>query len=152
MKTVLIVSHAPSVNTQKLAKAAQRGASHPDLDIQVIMKSPSETEPEDVLQADGLILGTTENLAYMAGLTKDFFDRCYYPLLEEKQGLPIVVYIRAGHDGTGTKRALEPIFTGLRWELVQPILILKGDWQQTFTEQVEELAMMLAAGLDAGIY
>lgn len=152
MKTVLIVSHAPSVNTQKLAKAAQRGASHHDLDIQVIMKSPSETEPEDVLQADGLILGTTENLAYMAGLTKDFFDRCYYPLLEEKQGLPIVVYIRAGHDGTGTKRALEPIFTGLRWELVQPILILKGDWQQTFTEQVEELAMMLAAGLDAGIY
>ncbi|MDO5769724.1 MAG: NAD(P)H-dependent oxidoreductase [Psychrobacter sp.] len=152
MKTVLIVSHVPSVNTQKLAKAAQQGASHPDLDIKVIVKSPSETEPEDVLQADGLIIGTTENLAYMAGLTKDFFDRCYYPLLEQKQGLPIVVYIRAGHDGTGTQRALEPIFTGLRWQLIQPVLILKGDWQEVFSDQVEELALMLAAGLDAGIY
>ena len=152
MKTVLIVSHVPSANTQKLAEAAYRGASHPDLDIKVIVKSPSETEPEDVLQADGLIIGTTENLAYMAGLTKDFFDRCYYPLLEQKQGLPIVVYIRAGHDGTGTQRALEPIFMGLRWQLIQPVLILKGDWQEVFSDQVEELALMLAAGLDAGIY
>lgn len=152
MKTVLIVSHVPSVNTQKLAEAARHGASHPDLDVKVIMKSPSETEPEDVLQADGLIIGTTENLAYMAGLTKDFFDRCYYPLLEEKQGLPIVVYIRAGHDGTGTQRALEPILTGLRWQLIQPVLILKGAWQEAFSDQVEELALLLAAGLDAGIY
>lgn len=152
MKRLLIVSHHPSANTKQLAEAAQRGASHPDLDIEVVVKSPSETEPDDVLEADGLIIGTTENLAYMAGLTKDFFDRCYYSVIEEKQGLPIAVYIRAGHDGTGTMRALQPIFTGLRWQLAQPILILKGEWQQAFIEQVEELAMMLAAGLDAGIY
>ncbi|GAF58218.1 LOW QUALITY PROTEIN: multimeric flavodoxin WrbA [Psychrobacter sp. JCM 18902] len=151
-KTLLIVAHAPSPNTKKLAQAAYNGANHPDLDINVILKSPQDTQPEDVLAADALLLGTTENLPYMAGLTKDFFDRCYYPVLEKKQGMPFALYIRAGHDGTGTKLAIKLLPTGLRWEWIQGALILQGDWQKVFTEQVEELAMTLAAGLEAGIY
>ena len=151
-KTLLIVAHAPSPNTKKLAQAAFDGANHPDIDINVILKSPQDTQPEDVLTADALLLGTTENLAYMTGLTKDFFDRCYYPVLEKKQGMPFALYIRAGQDGTGTKRAMQTIITGLRWNYVQEALILKGDWQDEFAEQVEELAMTIAAGVDAGIY
>lgn len=151
-KTLLIIAHAPSPNTEKLAQAAYKGANHPDLEVNVVLKSPQDTQPEDVLKADAVLMGTTENLAYMAGLTKDFFDRCYYPVLEQKQGLPFAVYIRAGQDGTGTKRAMQTITTGLRWEWIQEALILRGEWQQDFTSQVEELAMTLAAGLEAGIY
>lgn len=151
-KTLLIIAHAPSLNTEKLAQAAYKGANHPDLEVTVILKSPQETQPEDVLNADAVLMGTTENLAYMAGLTKDFFDRCYYPVMEQKQGLPLAVYIRAGQDGTGTKRAMQTITTGLRWEWIQEALILKGEWQEDFTSQVEELAMTLAAGVEAGIY
>lgn len=151
-KTLLIVAHAPSPNTKKLAQAAFDGANHPELDINVILKSPQDTQPEDILVADALLLGTTENLAYMAGLTKDFFDRCYYPVLDHKQGMPFALYIRAGFDGTGTKRAMQTIITGLRWKQIQDTLILKGDWQDEFAEQVEELAMTLAAGVEAGIY
>ena len=136
-KTLLIVAHTPSSNTKKLAQAAYDGANHPDIDINVILKSPQDTQPEDVLAADALLIGTTENLAYMAGLTKDFFDRCYYPVLEKKQGMPFALYIRAGHDGTGTKRAIETIVTGLRWTWIQEALILQGGWQEGFTEQVE---------------
>jgi len=152
-KRLLIVAHAPSNNTRTLAEAALRGARHPDLTaVEAIWKLPLETQSEDVLAADGILLGTTENLAYMAGAMKDFFDRCYYPVLEKKQGLPCAVYIRAGHDGTGTKKALETILTGLRWKLVQDILICRGDWQDAFVDQCEELGLTLAAGLDAGIY
>ena len=151
-KTLLIVAHVPSPNTEKLAQAAYDGANHPDIDINVILKAPQDTQPEDVLAADALLLGTTENLAYMAGLTKDFFDRCYYQVLEKKQGMPFALYIRAGHDGTGTKLAMQTITTGLRWSWSQEALILQGDWQQEFIEQVKELAMTLAAGLEAGIY
>ena len=151
-KTLLIVAHAPSNNTQKLAQAAYNGANHPDIAINVLLKSPQDTQPEDIMAADALLLGTTENLSYMAGLTKDFFDRCYYSVLEEKQGMPFALYIRAGHDGTGTKRAMDTIITGLRWNQIQDTLILKGDWQEVFVEQVEELAMTLAAGVEAGIY
>ena len=151
-KTLLIVAHAPSPNTERLAQAAYAGANHSDIDITVVLQSPQDTQPEDVLAADALIIGTTENLAYMAGLTKDFFDRCYYPVLEQKQGMPFALYIRAGHDGTGTRRAIETIVTGLRWQWVQAPLILQGDWQDDFTEQVADLAMTLAAGVEAGIY
>ena len=152
-KQLLIVAHAPSPNTRKLAEAALRGAQHPDIEqVETRWVPPLETQPQDVLQADAIILGTTENLGYMSGALKDFFDRCYYPVLEEKQGLPCALYIRAGMDGTGTRRAVESIVTGLRWNWVQVPLTLRGDWQDDFEQQVEELGMYMAAGLDNAVF
>lgn len=153
VKQLLIVAHAPSPNTRKLAEAVQRGANHADIKgVTVRWKPPLEASPEDVLSADAIVLGTTENLGYMSGALKDFFDRCYYPVLEQKQGLACALYIRAGMDGTGTRRAVETIVTGLRWNWVQPPLVLKGEWQDGFEQQVEELGMYVAAGLEAGIF
>ncbi|WP_288368345.1 NAD(P)H-dependent oxidoreductase [uncultured Alcanivorax sp.] len=153
MKKLLIVAHAPSPNTLKLRDAAARGACHDDIEnVSVTVKAPLDAGPEDVMTCDAILLGTTENLGYMSGALKDFFDRSYYPVLEEKQGLPCVLYIRAGHDGTGTRRAVETIVTGLRWNWVQDPLVLKGAWQDAFEDQLEEMGMYLAAGLDAGIF
>lgn len=153
MKKLLIVAHAPSPNTTHLAEAVLRGARHPDItEVESEWIPPLETQPEDVLKADAIILGTTENLAYMSGALKDFFDRCYYPVLEKKQGLPCAVYIRAGLDGTGTRRALTSILTGLKWREVQESHLYHGDWQDAFLEQAEELGLAMAAGLDAGIF
>ena len=152
MKRLLIVAHAPSPNTRRLREAAERGACHQDIeDVEVVVKAPLEAGPEDVLACDAILLGTTENLGYMSGALKDFFDRSYYPVLEEKQGLPCALYIRAGHDGTGTRRAVEGIVTGLRWKWVQEPLTLRGEWRDAFLGQVEELGLYLAAGLDGGI-
>ncbi|MAG67170.1 NAD(P)H-dependent oxidoreductase [Pseudomonas sp.] len=152
-KQLLIVAHAPSPNTRKLAEAALRGARHPDIEqVETRWVPPLEAQPQDVLQADAIILGTTENLGYMSGALKDFFDRCYYPVLEEKQGLPCALYIRAGMDGTGTRRAVESIVTGLRWNWVQAPLTLRGDWQDDFEQQVEELGLYMAAGLDNAVF
>ncbi|MEL0167953.1 MAG: NAD(P)H-dependent oxidoreductase [Pseudomonadaceae bacterium] len=152
-KQLLIVAHAPSPNTRRLAEAALRGACHPDIEqVDARWVPPLEAVPADVLAADAILLGTTENLGYMSGALKDFFDRCYYPVLEEKQGLPCALYIRAGMDGTGTRRAIESIVTGLRWNWVQAPLTLRGDWQDAFEQQVEELGLYLAAGLDNGVF
>ncbi len=153
MKKLLIVAHAPSPNTLKLRDAAARGACHDDIEnVSVTVKAPLDAGPEDVMTCDAILLGTTENLGYMSGALKDFFDRSYYSVLEEKQGLPCALYIRAGHDGTGTRRAVETIVTGLRWNWVQDPLVLKGAWQDAFEDQLEEMGMYLAAGLDAGIF
>ena len=152
-KRLLIVGHVPSPNTLRLREAAEAGACSPDIaGVEVTAASPFEVGPEDVLAANAILLGTTENLGYMSGALKDFFDRTYYPVLEEKQGLAYALYIRAGHDGTGTRRGVETIVTGLRWRAAQDPLILRGDWQEDFVGQVEELGMLMAAGLEAGIF
>ncbi len=152
-KRLLIVGHVPSPNTLRLREAAVRGASSPEIEgVEVVAASPFEVAPEDVLAADAILLGTTENLGYMSGALKDFFDRVYYPVLEQTEGLPYALYIRAGHDGTGTRRGVETIVTGLRWRAVQEPLILRGAWQEDFVGQVEELGMLMAAGLEAGIF
>ncbi len=157
IKTLLIIAHAPSINTQALADnvyqhAVEQGrCADGGIQFQIIQQSPQATTAENVLNADAVILGTTENLGYMAGLTKDFFDRCYYDLLDQKQGMPYAVYIRAGHDGTGTERALTTINNGLRWQMIQPALILRGEWCDEFLEQVAELAITMVVGMEMGI-
>jgi hypothetical protein len=150
---LLIVAHQPSDNTRCLAEATLRGARSPEVGtIDATLRTPFETMPEHVLAADAIILGTTENLGYMSGALKDFFDRIYYPCLERTQGLPYALYIRAGHDGTGTRRAVESIATGLRWRAVAEPLICRGAYDDAFVAQCEELGMAMAAGLDAGIF
>ena len=152
MKRLLIVAHTPSPNTQRLVAAILRGAQHPDIDtVDVVHKPALQAGPDDIRACDAIILFTTENLGYMSGALKDFFDRSYYPVLEEKQGLPCAIVIRAGHDGTGTRRALESILTGLRWPMAQQPLILRGEWQEEFVAQAQEMGMYVAAGLDAGV-
>lgn len=151
-KQLLIIAHAPSENTRRMADAVVKGATNPDLTaVEVVCKTPLDTRPDDILAAQALIIGTTENLGYMAGLIKDVFDRCYYPCLDKTQGLPFAFYIRAGHDGTGTQRAIESIATGLRWRLVQQPLVCRGTFQPAFLSQCEELGLLVAASLDAGI-
>ena len=96
-KKLLVVAHAPSPNTLKLRQAIEQGAQHEDIEnVEVTVLPPLEAGPEDVLACDAIILGTTENLGYMSGALKDFFDRSYYPCLEKTQGLPFTFYIRAG--------------------------------------------------------
>ena len=152
-KRLLIVAHAPSPNTERLRDAVVEGARDPQIGgVEVVCKSPFESGPDDVLAAQAVLLGTTENLGYMSGALKDFFDRVYYPCLEHTQGLPYALFIRAGHDGTGTRRGVETIVTGLRWRAVQEPLILRGDWQEAFVEQCKDLGAAMAAGLEAGIF
>jgi multimeric flavodoxin WrbA len=151
-KHLLIVAHNPSPNTQKLVEATLRGANHEDIDgVDVKHVAPLQANADDVLWADAIILGTTENFGYMSGALKDFFDRIYYPCLEHTEALPFAAYIRAGLDGSGTKIAIGKITTGLKWKAVQESMILHGDYRTEFETQCEELGMLMAASLEAGI-
>ncbi len=152
-RRLLVVAHVPSANTERLRDAVVAGAGLDTTQaIDVVSLRPFDAGPDDVLAADAIVLGTTENLGYMSGALKDFFDRVYYPCLEETQGRPHCLYIRAGHDGTGTRRAVESIATGLKWRAVQEPLICRGEWRDAFVEQAHELGQAMAAGLDAGIF
>jgi multimeric flavodoxin WrbA len=152
-KRLLIVAHAPSPNTERLRDAVVAGARSPEIEgVEVVALGPFATRPDDVLAAHAIVLGTTENLGYMSGALKDFFDRCYYPCLEKTEGLPYALYVRAGHDGTGTRRGVETIITGLRWRKIQEPLICRGAWQEAFVDQCRDLGTLMAAGLEAGVF
>lgn len=153
MKELLVIAHSPSPNTRRMLDAVLEGARHEDIEnVNVRHVAPLEAGPEDVLKANAVILGTTENLGYMSGALKDFFDRTYYGVIEQTTGLPYAVYIRAGKDGTGTRRAVESICKGLDWKLAREPLVCRGEWDQDFLEQCRELGMAMAAGLDAGMF
>jgi len=153
-KVLLIVAYAPSPNTTLLRDAVLRGARASAEEREVLPHPlcPFEAGPEDVKRASAVVLGTTENLGYMSGALKDFFDRSYYPCLEETQGMPFGLYIRAGHDGTGTRRAVGSITTGLRWRSVCDPVLCRGPWKPEFESECEELGMIMAAGLEAGVF
>lgn len=153
MKRLLIVSHAPSEHTRAMTRSVLEGASHADIcGIDVRLVPALEARAAEVLDADAIILGTTENFGYMSGGMKDFFDRIYYPCLEKTESMPFAVFIRAGNDGLGARDSIERIVKGLAWKQVQEPLICRGTWQDAFPEQCEELGMTLAAGLEAGIF
>ncbi|MCG8623835.1 MAG: flavodoxin family protein [Proteobacteria bacterium] len=144
---LIFLAHTPSPNTRQLATAAEVAIgkqSHATLTI----KPPLEASADDVLGCDGILIGTTENIGYMAGATKDFFDRSYNDLLETARGKPVAIYIRAGLDGTGSKKALASIVSGLGWRLVADILVCRGEWRDDFAGEVEDLALTLALTLE----
>jgi len=118
-KKLIVIAHAPSENTNQMLQAVLKGANDDNItSVDVTFIPPLEACADDIKSAQAVIIGTTENLGYMAGLIKDLFDRCYYDCIDHTQGLPFTFYVRAGHDGTGTRRAIESITTGLRWRLV----------------------------------
>ena len=151
-KKIVFVSHSPSKNTTILANTVLDVIKYNKLKLKVEIYSPLEITSNDVLEANGIIIGTIENFGYMAGATKDFFDRCYNNLLEKSQGLPVFYYIRAGSDGEGSERALNRIILGLKWRQVLKPLILKGKWTNDFITLVSEASLNFAIGIEEGIY
>jgi NAD(P)H-dependent FMN reductase len=71
-----------------MVEAAARGAAV-EPTVRVRLLSAPVAQAADLLEADGYIFGTPENLAAMAGLMKDFFDRTYYPALDQISGTPL---------------------------------------------------------------
>ena len=151
-KKLLIVAHTPSPNTQALAQAIELGASSEEIGgINVELKSPFDCNADDVLDSDAIVLFTTENFGYMSGALKDFFERIYYPCLdqpERNESKPFALVIRAGLDGTGTEIAVHKITTGLKWREVQAVLLCHGEFQTKFVHRCEELGMTIAASLE----
>jgi multimeric flavodoxin WrbA len=107
--------------------------------------------PDDLLWADGLMLGTPENFGYMSGALKDFLDRTFYEVEGKLSPLPYALFICAGNDGSGAVRAIERIANGYPFIQAQPPLICRGQ-PTAILAQCEELGMTLAAGIEIGMF
>jgi multimeric flavodoxin WrbA len=149
MKTLLIVFHTGGVKTAKMAEAVERGARTEE-GVRVVMKRCAEAGPEDVLAADGLILGTPENFGYMSGMMKDFLERVFYACEGKVEGRPWALFVGAGQDGSGAVTSVERIVTGLRLKKIsEPIVVVK-ELNSEHLAALEELGAAMAAGLAMG--
>lgn len=163
MKTLLIVYHSMTGGSRQMAQAAADAIASEDC-VKLRMLQAANAGPEDVLAADAYLFVAPENLAALAGMMKDFFDRSYYQALGQLNGRPYAVMICAGSDGNNAMRQLQRIATGWRLNLIAPGLIVCTHAQtaerclasKTITpEDLERCAYLgaaLAVGLAQGIF
>lgn len=169
-RRLLIVWWSMTGGTRQLAEAAAAGArdalheAGAAGEVEVELRRADQAGPDDVLAASALIVATPENLASMAGMTKDFFDRCWYPVLDRVNGRPFAAIVCAGSDGQGAIRQLERFATGWRLRTVAaPLLVITHAQTpeailapKTIAPaelaRAAELGATLAAGLAVGLW
>lgn len=161
-KTLLIVFHSMTGGTRQMAQAAARAAEGEGVAARLL--EARDTTAEDVLAADGFIFATPENLAAIAGMMKDFFDRTYYAALGRIEGRAYGLMVCAGSDGSNAARQVARIATGWRLRAVaEPIIVCthaqtpeailapKAVPPQDIA-RCEELGATIAAGLAIGMF
>lgn len=151
-KHLLIVYHSKTGKNGQMADAVNLGASHPDVEIECRFKRAADSDARDLLWADGIIFGTPENFGYMSGALKDFFDRTFYEVEGQVDGVPYCMFIGAGNDGTGALTAIRRICNGYNFREVQEPVLVVGDLQQGDLARCEELGLAMAAGLEAAVF
>lgn len=161
-KTLLIVWHSMTGGARQMAEAAAEGARREE-GVVVVLKPASGSAPDDLLSADGYIFACPENLAAVAGMMKDFFDRCYYPVLGRLEGRPYATLVCAGTDGENAVRQIARIATGWRLKpAAEPHIVLThADTPEAILapkviapeelETCRDMGHALAAGLAMGI-
>lgn len=161
MTELLIVYHSKTGGSRQMAEAAATAAEG---EAPTVLKPAAEAGPDDLLRADGYIFCAPENLAAIAGVMKDFFDRCYYPVLGQIEAKPYAQMVCAGSDGANAVRQIARIAQGWRLREVQEPLIVCTHAQtpeeilaeKTIAEEelakCRDLGQALAAGLSMGAF
>ena len=161
MPALLIVYHSRTGGTRQMVEAAVKAARD---ECDTILKRAEEATAADLLAADGYVFAGPENLAAIAGVMKDFYDRTYYEVLGRIEGRPYAQMVCAGSDGENAARQTARIATGWRLKMVQEPLIICTHAQTT--EQIlaektiseddlarcRDLGAAMGAGLAMGIF
>ena len=151
MKRILIVFHTQSGATEQMAAAVAAGVrAEPEIDC--VVKRAYEAGLQDLIDCDGLLLGSPENFGYLSGGMKGFFDRTFYPAQIHQLNLPYGLFIGAGNDGSGAVRQVERIVSGYPLKKVTDALIIRGEPDQAALARCRELGQTLAAGVGMGIF
>ncbi|APE43524.1 flavodoxin [Sulfitobacter alexandrii] len=161
MPSLLVVYHSKTGGSRQMAEAAADAARE---EIETTLLLAADAGPDDLLSADGYIFCAPENLAAIAGVMKDFFDRSYYPVLGRIEGRPYAQMVCAGSDGANAVRQTARIAQGWRLKQVQEALIVCTHAQgpeeiladKTIPEddlaKCREIGAAMGAGLSMGMF
>jgi multimeric flavodoxin WrbA len=159
MARLLVVHHSPTRSMRSLTEAVLAGARDDALDdVEVVVRPALEADADDVLSADGYVLGTTANFGYMSGALKHFFDSTFLQIggaLDASGGAgesagqtakrPFGLYVHGRYDLTGAVRSVLSITGALGWRQGYDVLEALGDVTPTTLEDATELGGTIAA-------
>lgn len=145
MPRLLIVHHSPTPAIRALADAVIDGArSAADDGVEIVVREALVATAEDVLAADGYLLGTPANFGYISGALKHFFDSSYDDTHEATARRPFSYWIHGRFDTTGAERAMQSITTGYGFKLAHEPLVFTGEITSEHLGAATELGATVA--------
>jgi multimeric flavodoxin WrbA len=157
MPRLLVVHHSPTPTVRRLTDAVLAGTRDDEIEgVDVVVRAALEAHADDVLAADGVLLGTTANFGYMSGALKHFFDTIFRraggALTDDGSAAtveggrkPFGLYVHGRYDTTGAVRSVQSIVGALGWRQSAPVLEVLGDVGEPERESAYELGGTLAA-------
>ena len=111
MKKILIVYDSRTGNTEKMAFAVADGVKKVDT-ASATLKKVDETDLDDLLEADGIIIGSPTYYGLMSAKVKELFDRSIkiHGKLTGKVG---AAFTSAGGTATGAETAILSILEAM---------------------------------------
>jgi NAD(P)H-dependent FMN reductase len=159
---LLVVHHSPTPSVRSLTDAVVAGAHDDAIEgVEVVVRDALAASAEDVLAADGYLLGTTANFGYMSGALKHFFDTIF---LEAGGALtddgsagaapgagkkPFGLWVHGRYDTTGAERSVLSIVGALPWVQSADVLAVLGEVGDDERAAAYELGGTLAALLSS---
>ena len=125
MPRLLVVHHSPTASLRGLTEQVVAGAHDDAIEgvdvvvLEALAFARGEADHEDLLAADGYVLGTTANFGYMSGALKHVFDATFLRIggaLSDDgsgqqgqgatSGRPFGLYVHGRYDTTGAVRSV----------------------------------------------
>jgi multimeric flavodoxin WrbA len=159
MSRLLVVHHSPTASMRRLTEAALAGARDDAIEgVEVVVRNALEATADDVLAADGYLLGTPANFGYMSGALKHFFDSTFLAIggslspdgsADQSVGAtarrPFGLYVHGRYDTTGAVRSVLSIIGALQWRQGYGVLEAMGDVTDESLAAATELGGTIAA-------
>ncbi len=123
MAKVLIVYYSLGGNTKEAAQIAANVVRKEGHSAE--LKTGLEAGTADLLDCDGIIIGTPDYFSSMAGGLKDFFDRTLYPSKGKAEDKPYFAFVTHGGGGKASA-SVERIAQSFKFRKTAEPVLIKG--------------------------
>ncbi len=146
MARLLVIAHSPTRAMQGLTEAVVAGTRDEAVEgVEVVVREALDfargtADHEDLLAADGFVLGTPANFGYMSGALKHVFDATFVHVggaLDDggtfqisrrtTKNSPFGLYVHGRYDTTGAVRSVLSITGALGWRQSADVLVSMND-------------------------
>jgi multimeric flavodoxin WrbA len=168
MPRLLVVHHSPTRGLQALTEQVLAGTRDDLIEgVEVVERraldfATGDADHDDLLSADGYVLGTTANFGYMSGALKHVFDSTFLQIggaldpsgaagesAGHTTGRPFGLYVHGRYDTTGAVRSVLSITGALGWKQGYDVLEVMGDVDDADLGAAYELGGTIAALLSS---